>query len=143
MNLEESDVQFDNGVKITTLVNAGSNKEDILKQAKEIASKDAWMQWRLDCFENVEQINLLLELANELRKVAGETKILVTFRSQKNGGQTELGSEDAYLNLIKLLIDFKLGDAVDIELNHTQDRVDDLINSAHVQGLQVVKTTFK
>ncbi len=59
-----------------------------------------------------------------------KTPILITFRSKKFGGKTELDSEDAYLNLVKIAIDFKLGNAIDIEHDHVSDRVAGLIQDA-------------
>ena len=63
---------------------------------------------------------------------------MITFRSQKFGGKTELDSEDAYLNLLKITIDFGLGNAIDIEQDHVSDRVNALIQDAKNKGLGVV-----
>ena len=96
------------------------------------------MEWRIDYFEDVVLMNRLLEVANKVKSIMTDIPVLVTFRSQKLGGETELDSEDAYLNLVKIAIDFKLGDAIDIERDHVSDRVAGLIQDAKAKGLGVV-----
>lgn len=96
------------------------------------------MEWRIDYFKDVVLMNRLLEVTGKVKNVMGTIPILITFRSQKFGGKTELDSEDAYLNLVKIVIDFKLGYAVDIEQGHVSDRVKGLIKDAKSKEIQVV-----
>lgn len=121
------------------LTNKEKTAAKILAQTEKITlQKPELMQWRIDYFEDVTAMNQLLELAPQVKEKLQDIPLLVTFRSQKCGGNTELDSEDAYLNLVKIAIDFKLGDAIDIEMDHTQDRVQDLIQAAHKQDLKIV-----
>lgn len=141
--MKEQTVTFENGVKKHILVNRGRTSQEILEQTIQIvAQHPEMMEWRVDYFDHVEEMNHLLELMPKIRQISGTLPILITFRSKKNGGQTDLISEDAYLNLVKIFIDFKLGEAVDIELNHTADRVADLLATAQKQHLLVVKQNF-
>lgn len=96
------------------------------------------MEWRIDYFEDVVLMNRLLEVAGKVKTVMDKTPVLITFRSKKFGGKTELDSEDAYLNLVKIAIDFKLGNAIDIERDHVSDRVAGLIQDAKAKELGVV-----
>lgn len=120
-------------------INTGVSEKDILKQAEEIKKlQPEMMEWRIDYFKDVVLMNRLLEVAGKVKNVMGTIPILITFRSQKCGGKTELDSEDAYLNLVKIVIDFKLGYAVDIEQGHVSDRVKGLIKDAKSKKVQVV-----
>lgn len=128
-----------NDQNISVLTNTGTNEADILNQAEKIKKlQPEMMEWRIDYFEDVILMNRLIEVANKLEDIMKEIPILITFRSQKFGGKTELDSEDAYLNLLKITIDFGLGNAIDIEQDHVSDRVNALIQDAKNKGLGVV-----
>ena len=125
-----------NDQNISVLINTGTNEADILNQAEKIKKlQPEMMEWRIDYFEDVILMNRLIEVANKLKDIMKEIPILITFRSQKFGGKTELDSEDAYLNLLKITIDFGLGNAIDIEQDHVSDRVNALIQDAKNKGL--------
>jgi 3-dehydroquinate dehydratase I len=72
-----------------------------------------------------------------LRDVVGELPILVTFRTKNEGGVLELG-EDEYLDLVATVVTNRLGDAVDIELFHDEERVKDLVKQAHNYNVVVI-----
>lgn len=128
-----------NDQNISVLINTGTNEADILNQAEKIKKlQPEMMEWRIDYFEDVILMNRLIEVANKLKDIMKEIPILITFRSQKFGGKTELDREDAYLNLLKITIDFGLGNAIDIEQDHVSDRVNALIQDAKNKGLGVV-----
>ena len=138
MSFDKKQVSVKNEA-FSTLVNTGRSEADVLKQAQEIKKlQPEMMEWRIDYFEDVVLMNRLLEVANKVKSIMTDIPVLVTFRSQKLGGETELDSEDAYLNLVKIAIDFKLGDAIDIERDHVSDRVAGLIQDAKAKGLGVV-----
>lgn len=143
MNCEVRNIKFDDGKVKQAYVNKEKTAADILASAAKIVQQDQpFMEWRLDYFENATKMNCVIDLANQINENFPDLCSMITFRSQKNGGQTELDSEDAYLNLVKILIQFQLSDAIDIELNHTNDRVTDLINCAHAQNMYVSLADF-
>ncbi|MCD5442865.1 type I 3-dehydroquinate dehydratase [Lactobacillus delbrueckii subsp. lactis] len=72
-----------------------------------------------------------------MRDVVGELPILVTFRTKNEGGVLELG-EDEYLDLVATVVTNSLGDAVDIELFHDEERVKDLVKQAHNYNVVVI-----
>ena len=138
MSFETKKVAVNNQTFLT-LVNTGISEDDVVKQAQEIKKlQPEMMEWRIDYFEDVVLMNRLLEVAGKVKTVMDKTPVLITFRSKKFGGKTELDSEDAYLNLVKIAIDFKLGNAIDIERDHVSDRVAGLIQDAKAKELGVV-----
>ena len=138
MNFDKRQVIVNNQ-SFLTITNTGVNEADILKQTKEIKKlQPDMMEWRIDYFKDVVLMNRLLEVATKVKNSIGNVSVLITFRSQKFGGKTELDSEDAYLNLVKIAIDFKLGNVIDIERNHVSDRVEGLIQDASDKGLDIV-----
>ena len=65
----------------------GKTNEEILEEAKNLKEiKLDLVEWRIDHYENVENIEKCKEILKELREELGETPILVTFRSKKEVG---------------------------------------------------------
>lgn len=127
------------GLPKIAVPNVGVTKEEILASAKEIAAaKPDIMEWRIDYYEaGIKDNEKLIATAKALRDVVGELPILVTFRTKNEGGVLELG-EDEYLDLVATVVSNRLGDAVDIELFHDEERVKDLVKQAHNYNVVVI-----
>ncbi len=127
------------GLPKIAVPNVGVTEEEILASAKEIAAaKPDIMEWRIDYYEaGIKDNEKLIATAKALRDVVGELPILVTFRTKNEGGVLELG-EDEYLDLVATVVSNRLGDAVDIELFHDEERVKDLVKQAHNYNVVVI-----
>lgn len=127
------------GLPKIAVPNVGVTEEEILASAKEIAAaKPDIMEWRIDYYEaGIKDNEKLIATAKALRDVVGELPILVTFRTKNEGGVLEL-SEDEYLDLVATVVTNRLGDAVDIELFHDEERVKDLVKQAHNYNVVVI-----
>lgn len=127
------------GLPKIAVPNIGVTEEEILASAKQIAAaKPDIMEWRIDYYEaGIKDNEKLIATAKALRDVVGELPILVTFRTKNEGGVLELG-EDEYLDLVATVVTNRLGDAVDIELFHDEERVKDLVKQAHNYNVVVI-----
>ncbi|RVU70345.1 MULTISPECIES: type I 3-dehydroquinate dehydratase [Lactobacillus] len=127
------------GLPKIAVPNVGTNEDEILASAKKIvAAKPDLMEWRIDYdTTGIEDSSKLIATAKKLREAVGELPILVTFRTKNEGGVLEL-SEDKYLDLVQTVIEQRLGDAVDIELFHDEQRVKDLVKLAHDYNVVVI-----
>ncbi len=127
------------GLPKIAVPNVGVTEEEILASAKEIAAaKPDIMEWRIDYYEaGIKDNEKLIATAKALRDAVGELPILVTFRTKNEGGVLELG-EDEYLDLVTTVVTNRLGDAVDIELFHDEERVKDLVKQAHNYNVVVI-----
>lgn len=127
------------GLPKIAVPNVGVTEEEILASAKEIAAaKPDIMEWRIDYYEaGIKDNEKLIATAKALRDVVGELPILVTFRTKNEGGVLGLG-EDEYLDLVATVVTNRLGDAVDIELFHDEERVKDLVKQAHNYNVVVI-----
>lgn len=127
------------GLPKIAVPNVGVTEEEILASAKEIAAaKPDIMEWRIDYYEaGIKDNEKLIATAKALRDVVGELPILITFRTKNEGGVLELG-EDEYLDLVATVVTNRLGDAVDIELFHDEERVKDLVKQAHNYNVVVI-----
>lgn len=127
------------GLPKIAVPNVGENEDEILASAKEIvAAKPDLMEWRIDYYtDGIKDNSKLIATAKKLREIVEELPILVTFRTKNEGGVLEL-SEDDYLDLVQTVIKNRLGDAVDIELFHDENRVKELVKAAHNYNVVVI-----
>lgn len=139
MTVKIRNIVLGEGLPKIAVPNVGENEEEILASAKKIAeAKPDLMEWRIDYYTaGIEDNNKLIETAKKLREEVGELPILVTFRTKNEGGVLEL-AETSYLDLVETVIKNRLGDAVDIELFHDEERVKSLVQEAHNYNVVVI-----
>ena len=113
----------------------GQTEEDILREAAGLVSLPVdVVEWRADWFQDVFDIE---KVKDELRKALGETPILMTFRTSKEGGEKEISAE-AYRKLNLTLAASGLVDLIDVELFSGNELVKELIREAHSHGVKVI-----
>lgn len=95
------------------------------------------VEWRIDYHEDIEHIDKMAENLAWLREQLGELPLLVTFRSQKEGGQRNIPVAN-YTALNKALIATGMADLIDVELFTGDDIVKDLVDFAHHHHVKVV-----
>lgn len=116
----------------------GKTEQQIVDKAAELRSYTMDMvEWRVDYFEYALDIDKVLHTAKALRDALGETPVLFTFRTKKEGGEKEIDLS-AYTALNKALADSKLVDAIDVEIFSGDDIVYQNIANIHAAGAVVV-----
>lgn len=95
------------------------------------------VEWRVDFYEDVFQTERVVDTAKQLREVLGETPILFTFRTKKEGGEKEIGME-AYTALNAAVAKSGYVDAVDVEIFSGDDVVRANVENIHLAGKLVV-----
>lgn len=116
----------------------GKTREEILAKGKELASIPLHVvEWRVDFYEDVFQISQVLETLKGLRAALGETPILFTFRTLKEGGEKEISMED-YTALNKAVAQSGDADAIDVEIFSGDQVVLENIANIHAAGKVVV-----
>ena len=95
------------------------------------------VEWRVDFFEDVFQTEKVLQAARELRAALGETPILFTFRTKKEGGEKEIGMPE-YTALNKAVAESGYVDAVDVEVFSGDEIVKENIANIHAANKIVV-----
>lgn len=116
----------------------GKTREEILMAVKEILNVPAdLVEWRVDYFESVFEMQKVVALSAELREMLGEMPILFTFRTKKEGGEKELNSR-AYAMLAQMMIASDNIDLVDVEVFAEKKEVLSIIEVAHKYGVKVV-----
>ncbi|RMC41939.1 type I 3-dehydroquinate dehydratase [Lactobacillus sp. ESL0236] len=127
------------GLPKIAVPNVGRTETEILTAAETIvAAQPDLMEWRLDYYAaGIADQAALIATAQKLRQTVGDLPLLVTFRTQNEGGVAAL-ADDAYLDLVELIITKRLGDAVDIELFHDEERIKQLVSLAHDYNIVVI-----
>lgn len=116
----------------------GKNKEDIMKEVKIL--KETCLdiiEWRVDFFENVENIQEVKEILYELRSYICDVPLLFTFRSVVEGGE-KLISKDYYITLNKEISNTGLVDLIDVELFMGDEVVNEIVDFVHKKEVKVI-----
>ena len=116
----------------------GVTKEAILDEARAINKLPAdVVEWRIDWFENVFDFAALEDVLKDLREVLGDTPILTTFRTSKEGGEKAI-EDDVYADINIKAAQTGLVDTVDVEVFTGDEIVKKIIEGAHAAGVKVV-----
>lgn len=116
----------------------GVAKEDIVKEARTFGDIPVdVVEWRVDWFEHVFEFDQVLEVLKELREALGDTPLLMTFRTSKEGGEKSIEAE-AYAELNIKAAQSGYVDLVDVEVFTGDEIVKKIIKSVHACGVKVV-----
>lgn len=98
------------------------------------------IEWRVDYFEGVKDLDKVRAAAAEIRKAMGEMPLLFTFRSKKEGGELEI-SKEAYMELNRCAATSGCVDAIDVELFSGDDECRHMVEMAHDHGVKVIMSS--
>ena len=113
-------------------------KNDILEQAISLRSIPADIaEWRVDWYEDVFQMDTLIQTLSQVREALGDMPLLFTFRTKKEGGEKEI-SPESYAELNIAAAASGNTDLVDVEAFTGDEIVRKIIEKAHEHGVKVV-----
>ena len=136
--VEVRDVKIGEGLPKIIVPIVGKTLDEIVSTAKSFEGvRMDIVEWRVDWFDDVFEFEKVKEAASELRKVLGDTPILFTFRTSKEGGEKAIDA-DTYAELNKNIASTGFVDLIDVEAFTGDDIVRDIIESAHKAGVKVV-----
>lgn len=95
------------------------------------------VEWRVDFFEEVEDIDKVKEALQTIRSILNDKPLIFTFRSAKEGGQREIKAE-FYEKLNKEIVETGLADIIDVELFSEEKIVKELVHTAHRNNAAVI-----
>lgn len=132
------DIEIGAGAPKIIVPIVGVTKNDIIEEAKTFGSISLdVVEWRVDWFENAFDFAKVEEVLKELREVLGNTPILMTFRTSKEGGEKAIEPE-AYAELNIKAAQTGYVDLIDVEIFTGDEIVKKIINGAHAAGVRVV-----
>lgn len=116
----------------------GKSKRELMKEANLIKNLEAdLVEWRVDFFEDVQDIPKIEEALFHIRQVLVDKPIIFTLRTRKEGGQADV-STAFYFHLNKIIVETGLVDMMDIELFNDNRKIEELIHIAHKAGVKVI-----
>lgn len=108
----------------------GTNVDELLRECLLIRETAAdFVEWRADFFQDVNNINTVLQTLLKLKKALGELPLLFSFRTKEEGGEKEISQQD-YLMLNKAAAASGCVDLIDIELFMGDEIVLELVGTA-------------
>lgn len=116
----------------------GRTLTELLEEATEFRGLDIdIVEWRVDFFEHVEELEKVKEALIEIRKGLGNLPLIFTFRSAKEGGEKEI-SKTYYMELNKTMAESSLVDIIDVELFNDPEILRSLVDVAHEHQVYVI-----
>ena len=113
----------------------GVTREEILAAAETIKSTKAdVVEWRVDWYEDIFDF---AKTEETMKALLGETPILFTFRTSKEGGEKSIETE-TYVELNQNAAKTGLVDLVDVEAFTGDDAVKAVVETAHANGVKVI-----
>ena len=136
--VEVRGVKIGEGIPKIIVPIVGTTKEEILAAAASFSDVPMdLVEWRADWFENVFDLTEVEGVLTELRKALGDTPLLFTFRTSKEGGEKAIGTEE-YVKLNITASQTGLVDLIDVEAFTGDETVRKIIDAAHAAGVKVV-----
>ena len=121
----------------------GKTEQEILdKAAQLVQAKPDVVEWRVDYFQGVGDVQRVVDTARRLNEALGEIPILFTFRTKREGGEKEIGMED-YTALNRAVAQSSYVDAVDVEIFSGDEVVRKNISAIHDAGAAVVGSSHE
>lgn len=113
-------------------------REDILAAAGKIKAAAAdLIEWRVDWFEEVEDVTATMHVAGELRAILGDCPLLFTFRTAREGGERVIHTED-YVKLNLAAARSGYVDLIDLELETKKKSLKALVSDVQKESVKVI-----
>ena len=110
----------------------------ILEKATQFSTLQAdCVEWRVDHFDDARTPGAVARCLAKLRVILKDKLLLVTFRTQAEGGQVALSPAE-YRQFLELVLDTDCADLLDIEFFTAGADLPLLVEQAHTAGVPVV-----
>lgn len=108
--------EFTYGKTLICVSDTANDSSGVIGDAKKIvAAKADLIEWRLDCFDFIDDKDKVKETLTGLRQVLGDMPLILTFRTDKEGGNRSL-SIDKYKETYLYIASLGLVDIYDVEM---------------------------
>ena len=120
----------------------GETREEILREASLVAVSPADIaEFRADYFEGA-SYESLEEILFEIRQILGSMPLLMTLRTQEEGGRRAV-SESDYSEINIRTCCSGVIDLIDIQFSKGSDIVGDIIKNAHAAGVKAIVSSHE
>lgn len=119
----------------------GTSKTQVCREAE--AAKEAGAdlaEWRADFYEGLKDQDQVIAAAKELSQVLGEVPLLFTVRTEKEGGNSSMETEE-YQELLKAVAASGAVDLFDVEALEEEEEKKTLIREIQERGGKVIASS--
>lgn len=119
----------------------GTSKTQVCREAE--AAKEAGadlVEWRADFYEELKDQEQVIAAAKELSQVLGEVPLLFTVRTEKEGGNSSMETEE-YQELLKAVAASGAVDLFDVEALEEEEEKKTLIREIQERGGKVIASS--
>ncbi|WP_231877556.1 type I 3-dehydroquinate dehydratase [Erwinia sp. ErVv1] len=133
------DITIGQGSPKVIVPTTASHPADVLTFVDKVASSQDFhvLELRLDMLENALDANAMAALTHQVRDRLGNKLLLLTFRTQDEGGKKAV-SDEQYVQLYQQLLAEGTADLIDVEMYRDRTKTDPLIALAHQRGVKVI-----
>ena len=122
---------------ITPLV--GRTPADLMAELEAILPKKPdLLEWRIDFFEGIADVDLVIETARRVKHVAGPVPILLTRRNTTEGGQPIPIAEPAVVAMYCRACEARCIDLIDYELSNAPEHLTQLREVSATNGIALI-----
>lgn len=117
----------------------GANAEEMIQQATYALTLPVdVLEWRIDFLDEAYDIPSIISCGKQLREAVGQdTPILMTFRTEKEGGEKPAAPE-VYADICIAVAESGIVDLIDVESLTGDEVVQRIITAAHKAGVYVI-----
>lgn len=117
---------------------AGSKAALLAEAASVLAKKPDIIEWRADFFASIDQMDAVIDVADEIKQIAGDIPVIFTIRSIREGGQPIPLSDQAVTELNAAICRNTGIEYVDCELSNKPEHIRFLRAEANRTGTKVI-----
>ena len=117
----------------------GATASRLLAEARAVLRKKPdVVEWRVDHFRAVADTGAVIDTGRELRRAIGDTPLIFTCRSAREGGERQALRVDGVVRLYAAVSSERLADFIDFEMANDVSRVRQVIEDAHRRKVRVI-----
>lgn len=116
----------------------GRNDEEILEMMQQAQASHAdVVEWRVDYYENVNEIECVIEMLKKSREILKDKELLFTYRSESKEKEKTITTPE-YMLLCKTAMLTKLIDYIDVEFLLGDTIVNSIVKHAKISNTKVL-----
>ncbi len=117
----------------------GRNRERLLAEATNVHGKaPEVIEWRVDYYDAIGDTAAVLETAGALRRIVGDTPIIFTRRSIREGGEAIPIGDAEVVKLYAAVAASRLVDLIDFEMGNDPDQIREVRAATRAAGTHLI-----
>jgi 3-dehydroquinate dehydratase-1 len=117
----------------------GKTSDAVLSELNEVlAKRPDLIEWRADYFGDLDRHDAVIDLAGRIKSAAGDTPLIYTIRSSREGGEKIALTDDQVVELHAAICRSGHVDIVDYELSNPSDRVGKVRTAVRQSGAKLI-----